>query len=641
MISTIGFVIDPMPHHLLRFHIRRRLDHIMMSFISILVAILVLQSSQYVCFAFQPISTSSSSASYSIRSTSAAAAIANHHHLPEQPCRKLVSIILSPRSSLSSSCHSILHMLSDNNNNNEDDSGDLLTTKQPSSTNVKFFELEDAFEDDGENVVGTKFFGGGAMKDELYVPEEEERALELQNVLKELETEYKRFEDGQVFGDALAKKVGLALQCAINEILYNDNYSSSQDVVASWKEDASLVWETPFPKSKNAASNSGHQQSSPLKELAASKSFYNKLDVAILSANTIKSSSSEDSSSVVEVRWDIGALWPNPWESRVLLTGTSTLTVRCEDKEDNRSSIVLLKQVDMLDGSNPKDVIGKLSSQLPPRFWDIYHIGMTPSAELDPRFDEPLSSSSTTSIISKNKGKKKGLFSSYKLSYLPPRLVTEPSLIDTNGRDGRVAQTLPNHGFTTAIKTMGPKKESFVPVSPVEISISKVENNMDGGGSLVKWSVPVPPEFASNIELPLPLLENENDDDDEDDDSLATITTASKSLTGRPTKPPPNPIESLACSYSLRPNRLVATLPFAGNPQDEEVTQLRRKLYQEVVERDGYTPKLDPVTKRPIFFFWMNDAKACFTRVGGLGMAVYEWRGFGSKSNEVGIELEC
>ena len=153
-------------------------------------------------------------------------------------------------------------MSSDNNNNNKDDSGDLLTTKQPSSTNVKLFELEDAFKDDGENVVGTKFFGGGAMKDELYVPEEEERALELQNVLKELETEYKRFEDGQVFGDALAKTVGLALQCAINEILYNDNYSSSQDVVASWKEDASLVWETPFPKSKNAASNSGHHQQS-------------------------------------------------------------------------------------------------------------------------------------------------------------------------------------------------------------------------------------------------------------------------------------------------------------------------------------------------------------------------------------------
>jgi hypothetical protein len=96
----------------------------------------------------------------------------------------------------------------------------------------------------------------------------------------------------------------------------------------------------------------------------------------------------------------------------------------------------------------------------------------------------------------------------------------------------------------------------------------------------------------------------------------------------------------LKCNYSLRPNRLVATLPYGGNPQDEEVTQLRRQLYQEVVERDGFRPKLDPVTNRPMFFFWMNDAKACFTREGGLGMAVYEWRADWAKSNEVGIELE-
>jgi len=509
-------------------------------------------------------------------------------------------------------------------NNEDKSSSEREYGRSDQASNVKFFELEDAFEDDGENVVGAKFFGGNTIKEELYVEDEEEMALELQNVSPEKETEYKRFDDNSAFRDELASNVGESLQSAINEILYNEN--NNCDI--SWKEDSSLSWDTPFPKSKKASGQS------PLKELAASKSFYNKLDVAILSGNTIKS---EGTNSIVEIRWDIGALWPNPWESRVLLTGTSTLTIR-EDKDNN--SIVLLKQVDMLDGKNPKDVVGSLSPQLPPRFWDMYHIGMTPSAELDRRFDSPLASSSSLSTAASNKGKK-GLLASYKVSYLPPRLVTEPSLVDTNGRDGRAAQTLPNHGFTTAIKTMGPKKESFVPVSPVEISISKVEGKE--GGSLVKWSVPVPPEFASNIELPLPLMDDIEDvgvAENEDGSSLATITTESKSLTGRPTKPPPNPIESRECSYSLRPSRLVATLPFAGNPQDEEVTQLRRQLYQDVVEKDGYTPKLDPVTKRPIFFFWMNDAKACFTRVGGLGMAVYEWRGFNSKANEVGIELE-
>ena len=384
--------------------------------------------------------------------------------------------------------------------------------------------------------------------------------------------------------------------------------------------------------------------------------------MAIISANTIQSEGGNNK--VVEVRWDIGAVWPNLWESRILLTGTSTLTIREDD-----DSLILLKQVDRLDGSNPSDIVGALSSQLPPRFWDVYHIGMTPSAQLDPRFDSPPSSTESLSTL---KGKR-GLFSNYKLSYLPPRLVSEPSLIDTNGRDGRAAQSLPNHGFTTAIKTMGPNKEVFVPVSPVEISISKAASGEedDKKRSYIKWSVPVPPEFASNAILPLPVTEEEDESEEVEKDeedivdgsvvlsrdvaskSSEGMTTDAKSskdelsekfspyTPGRSNQPPPNPPESLECSYTLRPNRLVATLPYAGNPQDEEVTQLRRQLYSEVVEKDGYKPKLDPNTGRPIFFFWMNDAKACFTRNGGLGMAVYEWRGEWSKSNEVGIELEC
>mmetsp|Transcript_59240 Transcript_59240/g.125934 ORF Transcript_59240/g.125934 Transcript_59240/m.125934 type:complete len:586 (+) Transcript_59240:158-1915(+) len=510
-----------------------------------------------------------------------------------------------------------------------DDGDDDDAAKLSSSSNVKFFELEDAFEDDGENVVGTKFFGGSTVKEELYIPEEEERALELQHVKATKvaeEVEYRRFEDKDSFGDEVSRKVGEALQSAINQILYGDGISSG---IASWKEDASLQWETPFSSSKG---------NSPLSELAASKSFYNKLDVAVLSANTAKSQGNEHE---VEMRWDVGAVWPNPWESRVLLTGTSTLTVR-EDGDD----FVLLKQLDRLDRKDGKDIVGSLASQLPPRFWDVYHIGMSPSSEMDPRLDAPPASSKS---LSKNSGRKKGLLSGYKLSYLPPRLVTEPSLVDTNGRAGRTAQALPNHGFTTAIKTMGPNKEDFAPVSPVEITISKAAG--EEGGSSIKWTVPVPPEFASNAVLPLPVLEDEEEEAEEDGGGSLVIATAENEdtpattkftpPTSRASRPPPDPPQSLRCKYFLRPSRLVATLPYAGNPQDEAVTELRRKLYKEAVEKDGFKPKLDQDTGRPSFFFWMNDAKACFTRKGGLGMAVYEWRAGWSESNEVGIELEC
>jgi len=491
--------------------------------------------------------------------------------------------------------------------------------EKESTSNVKLFELEEAFEDDGKNVVGTKFFGGSAVKEELYIPEAEERALELQNVEQDtVKLEFSRFHDTNAFGDDTSKRVGQALQAAINQILYDE---SDDSFTSCWMEHLALIWETPFSKSK----------SSPLTQLAESKTFYNKLDVSILSANTIKSG---EFNSIVEVRWDIGAVWPNPWEPRVLLTGTSKLTIQ---EDDDR--LVLLKQVDELDGKDSKDVIGALLSQLAPRFWDVYHIGMTPPAEIDPRFDVPITSNGLATKTSGNKS----IFSQYKLSYLPPRLMTEPSLLDTNGRTGRTAQALPNHGFTTAIQTMGRWRTKFVPVSPVEVAISKVG---DRDASEVKWSIPVPPEFASRAVLPLPALEeiDEGDSDkgDDDENGLAIIkdNVVSKSSSRKLAAPPPNPPQSLKCNYTLRPCRLVATMPYAGNAQDEEVTQLRRQLYQEVVERDGFKPKLNPETNRPQFFFWLNDAKACFTRAGGLGMAVYEWRGKWNKSNEIGIELE-
>ena len=222
-------------------------------------------------------------------------------------------------------------MSANDDDDDDDDSGvdDDDSSSSSVATAVKFFELDNAFEDDGDNVVGTKFFGGSSVKDELYVPEEEEMALVLQGVVV-LEgeeegrrrgggaSEYRRFEDGGAFGDALAGRVGAALQSAINRVLYDGG--GDDGVVSPWTEDPSMGWTTPF-------SRPGGARGTPLAELATSRAFYNRLDVAIISAVTLERTTATGTASV-EVRWDVGAVWPNPWESRVLLTGTSVLTVR-------------------------------------------------------------------------------------------------------------------------------------------------------------------------------------------------------------------------------------------------------------------------------------------------------------------------
>merc|ERR1712071_681149 len=183
----------------------------------------------------------------------------------------------------------------------------------------------------------------------------------------------------------------------------------------------------------------------------------------------------------------------------------------------------------------------------------------------------------------------------------------------------RLAEGIPNHAFTTAIRTTGPKTQRYVPTSPVQVNINrKKKNDETDSYQEIEWTIYLPPEFLSTCsESGLPMVDQENDADDEDENHDEVITS----------------------KYAWEPRRLVATLPFGGSPQDLEVTKIRQQLYEKVVVKDGYKPKLDE-NGRPIFFFWQNDCKACFTSDGGLGMAVYDWRPKSAKGNEVGIELE-
>jgi len=99
-----------------------------------------------------------------------------------------------------------------------------------------------------------------------------------------------------------------------------------------------------------------------------------------------------------------------------------------------------------------------------------------------------------------------------------------------------------------------------------------------------------------------------------------------------------NDDETTDCRYVFENRRRIATVRYGGDPQDEQIATVRQKLYEQVVTRDGQSPKLDE-NGRPIFFFVQNSVKACYTNE-GLGMAVYEWRPQFTKPNEVGIELE-
>ena len=439
--------------------------------------------------------------------------------------------------------------------------------------------LEDSdLDETPAGIGGAEFFGGNKQKEELYDPLAE---LEAGKDIKLQATSYNRFSasaDG-AFDSTEVVSIAKSLQRQINGILYVDD-EKLKSVVERNKEDTqnedlddvtfgrSLSWETPMTT----------KSVDPLEELKSAKEFYEDLDLAIIGGKKI-------SNGVVELFWELSLVWPTFWSPRVVLAGISTCTFASD-------TTTITKQVDRIFGAdNNVSLISLLGNQITPRFWDWYHIGMTPSAEQMPR-----------QVIAE-----KGGVTVYKI---PPQLVTAPTLIETGTRENRHAEMVPNHAFTCIIRTMGPSKKNYVPTTPVEVQIGRndKESNSDDR-LLLSWSIPLSTRFqAVNENLLLP--EEENPEDVE-----GSFPTS---------------------DYHWKPLRQVATTKYGGNVQDEEISDIRKKLYEQVI-KEGWKPKTDQNGK-PKFFFWQNDVKACYIE-DGLGMCVYDWRPKFAQSNEVGIEL--
>ena len=455
------------------------------------------------------------------------------------------------------------------NNNQKDDSS--------SSSSSTTLELEKEWQDEdaGAGVVGAEFFGGNKQKEEFYDPiaeaEATKLAFESSRSTKSkaiIATSFDRFADRTAFDSNDVASLASAYQKQLNQAVQGKPATQSL-----WSDN--LQWESPFSSTAAATTTS------PLTALQEASNFYRRIHVAI-TAGTTTLSSSENNNNKYKLQWEIGLAWPTFWEPAVLLTGSSTVTV---------VNGVIMEQVDRLDDA---DLLGSIARQIVPRFWDVYHIGMTPTAELSPAWEQ----------------RRLGFFQDFVLYDVPGRWIWAPSLLDKGSREDANASFLPNHSYTTAIRTMGPKKDPYIPTVPTQIDISPASN-----GNRVTWKIPLSVEFQSQQEWP--LVPNEEEEEDKVDDGTSEA----------------------AGSYTWQPARRVATLPTGiVRPQDEGITDLRKRLYDRVTSA-GLKPKLD-ANGRPRFFFWSAATKTCFTDQ-GLGMTVYEWRPAWAQSNHVGIELEA
>eukprot|EP00588_Corethron_pennatum_P034440 CAMPEP_0194349538 /NCGR_PEP_ID=MMETSP0171-20130528/107146_1 /TAXON_ID=218684 /ORGANISM="Corethron pennatum, Strain L29A3" /LENGTH=518 /DNA_ID=CAMNT_0039117003 /DNA_START=64 /DNA_END=1620 /DNA_ORIENTATION=- len=460
-------------------------------------------------------------------------------------------------------------------------------------------------------VFGAKFFGGAAEKESLFDDEAraaEERGADLLRVRaagrtsdgggaavaerqrvgverKEAVYEdaggyriYNRFADVENFPDARSRAMGRGLQASVEYALRGAEEEEGEAVPAPPAMYAAAVaWESPLRKN----------HADPLSELAASVPFYRStVRLAVLSCAAV-------GPAAYAVRWTLSGVWPNPWEGSLTFTGVSTLAV------DTAGRIVA--QTDTLD--DVRDFQFSVYDQIGPKFWDIYHLLMTPPAQRLPKIplDAPL-------------------FANYAVYEIPPHASLCATLPDP-GRNKRATQTLPMHAFAAYIRTAGNPAQSYETTGPITIAIAKKPN-------IITWSVPVPPSVYRAARVPLGETEVATDAPGTLErnaytgDSEATLDDEGRTLT-----------------YAVAPRRRVATVPFAGTPQDDAVAEVRRKLYESVVKDGKYAVKIGE-DGRPLFFYRQNNAVACWTD-DGLGMGVYAWIPRIVKCHEVGLELEC
>lgn len=390
-------------------------------------------------------------------------------------------------------------------------------------------------EDAPAGIVGEQFFGGNKRKAEFYDPVAENEA----GLTTEFEL-FDRFQDTTAFPDTTATEVARRVQSFVSQQANDELYSSN------------LRWESPFAEKNKYAT--------PAIALKEQSSFYrDKLKIAILSAHTVSSAANDDDAVVVQVRWELAVRYPTLWEPSIVLTGTSTL-------DWNGSQITA--QRDTLDNGDDATV-----SQFLPRFWDLYHIGMTPAAE-----DRTLTGSGSVVTI-------------------PPRWVWQVRYTDTD-RESSNAAHLPNHAFTTLIKTMGPMKQDYATVIGIQVALrpSTTDDSVE-----ITWTIPMSVGYAA---CPLWRMV---------------------------------PGEAAECVYIDQPQRFAVASYGGEGPQDEQISKARKRLYETAV-KGGNVPVLSD-DQRPKFSFGMNTVKACYTE-GGLGMAVYEARPNLTRPNQVLLELE-
>ena len=283
----------------------------------------------------------------------------------------------------------------------------------------------------------------------------------------------------------------------------------------------------------------------------------------------------ELSEATTRYRWVASGGWPVAWAPRVVVHGSSAVTV---DESSGRA----VRVEDDWALSPGAVVLG----QVAPRFWDVYNLFATPTAERP--------GEATVGTV-------KGA----KIVRVPPRLALVATVVDvSNSRRQRVASALPDFCFQA--KARDPSRGATT-TAPLAVSVETLpkggEEEQGKPRRLVTWSLPVPSAFG--VEAGSSDLPDLGEFADLKDASLAAGVAELPTL-----------------RYVFEPEKHLLVAPYGGDVQDSEADALRRKLL-DVAAANGLTPKPGPNGGAPPALLRKWQTKLGFTPKGECVYAAY------------------
>ena len=408
-------------------------------------------------------------------------------------------------------------------------------------------------------------------------------------------------------------------------------------------------------------------------------SFFQDPVLTVYGARSISSPPAQQSSSLIEIEYQLSFWWPLPWRPRINIPAKAVITLDTSTAANNIVSSVVEKwQPSLL------DIFFK---QVVPRAWDVWHLFSSPVPEFPPL-------------------KELGRVGKVTMVEVPPTLVYEARWTGLAKYPGPPLLTLPGFAFVGDLRTSRPNRDPFFTVLPIEAQTDAFLDPITGKEmKQTIWTVPVPSALitdplvqsalagTASVAPSIAAVDLEKDDgsggasggEADDKEAEADFVTMSldrinlmKSVTGGVLRGEGlrfdqqmvdeyRQAEKVACQYRVQPRRLVARVPVRGEVTSEKISaalneiraavnggsftaavgsststssssssqqQQQRRLKMKRRSMDSYSDS----AYSPQVGLSVGNCKACFNAQAKLAMGIYEIQ-FDKREAEVFVEL--